>query len=110
MLDLAFHVAPRASRKTIRKIGLVASEPNGRWVRYGAAEQPEGVYVWLSQHRARRWARDLARLVDDPVLGANDVWAVDVTGLDLKVDPVLGDQGARYLSYVGPARLLGVLK
>lgn len=101
----AFHVAPTGARPAIAKLGLVANAPRPRWARYGLVEQPGGVYFWDSLTRAMRWASDFHRLVRNE-LGVCDVWHVDLQGLEVQVDPVLGDQGAVYVACdVGPERL-----
>lgn len=103
---VAYHVAPAAARAAILEHGLLPAQPNGRWARYGAASQPGGMYLWQPRQRALRWAHDMARLVGNSLLARNDVWQVDVTGLPIEADPVLGDQGAYYLpAPVPPARL-----
>lgn len=109
MPDRGYHVAPTAARAHIRETGLIASTPVPRWEKYGVGSQPAGVYVWTSQQRALRWAQDFARLLAGSVQGLNDVWAVDLDGLDVQPDPLdhaLAAQGARYVTGdIDPARL-----
>jgi hypothetical protein len=44
-------------------------------------QEPAGIYVWTSRARALKWATDMARLVGGAALARNDVWRVDLTGL-----------------------------
>lgn len=109
MASTAFHVAPTAARPAITQNGLFPSAPRPRWEQYELCEQPAGVYVWDTFQRALAWAQDFARLVRCPQLGECDVWRIDVEDLDLRVDPVLGDQGARYFGDHVPAHRLNLL-
>lgn len=106
---VGYHVAPTAAREAILEHGLIEAQPNERWARYGAAKEPAGVYVWTSRARAMKWAADMARLVGGAALARNDVWQIDLAGLESQThtDPVLGDQGAVYLTVpsVAPERL-----
>ena len=102
----AYHVAPAEARGYIERHGLIASGPNPRWAKYGLTVQPAGVYAWTRIARARTYAEDFARLVRDAVHGASLIWEVDLTGLDVKSDPLLWAQGAVYVpESVGPERL-----
>jgi hypothetical protein len=94
----AFHVAPTGARAHILEHGLVASGPRPRWQKYDVVEQPAGVYFWDSVERALRWASDFFRLVAGAEYGLSDIWRVDLDDLEVLVDPVLGDQGARYVA------------
>lgn len=102
-----YHVAPRTARTAIEQLGLLVASPTPRWAKYAAGVQPPGVYFWDTAARAMEWAKDFARLVRDPTLGACDIWRVALDEADLiQVDPILGDQGARFVAYsVEPARL-----
>jgi hypothetical protein len=106
---IGYHVAPHAAQDAILEHGLLHAQPNDRWQRYGAAVEPAGVYAWSTLPRARKWAADMARLVGYSALARNDVWRVDLTGLEqhIHTDPVLGDQGAIYLTLpaIAPNRL-----
>lgn len=103
---IGYHVAPRAARAQILEHGLLPAPPNDRWARYGAAQQPAGVYLWQPRDRALKWMRDMAQLVGGSRLAANDLWQVDLTGLPIESDPVLGDQGAYLMpGAIAPDRL-----
>lgn len=104
---IGYHVAPAAARAAIHEHGLINAQPNDRWSRYGAATEPAGVYAWTRRERAYKWARDLARLVGHTRLARNDVWQIDLTGIPLHTDPVLGEQGAVYATVpaIAPDRL-----
>lgn len=107
-----YHVAPTSARAAIRETGLLAAKPNPRWEKYGVGDQPEGVYVWTSEQRALRWADDFARMLAGSMQGMNDVWAVSLDGLEVQpdpVDPVLAEQGARYITGDVPTDRLSLL-
>lgn len=113
---IAYHVAPRALREDIRRHGLVSTAPAARW---GTPENsveapPQGVYLWDTVERAQRYADGWAVLLEDPEIGACDVWEVrlwDQVGKYLQVheDPILGHQGALYVEYNVPASLVKLL-
>lgn len=77
-----YHATRMQNRKRIMAEGLLASkdESGKLW-----ENSPEGNYFWDTPEQASRYAQRSV-MMSDP-----DIWAVDVTGLNLKEDPYFSD-------------------
>lgn len=94
-----YHVAPVRLRDTIRRDGLTAAKPSGRWGS-SAAGQPFGLYGWCDEDLAYNWLA----VYEEP----SEIWAAEVLLEDVRLDPIIG--GARYVSADVPAGRLRLIE
>jgi GNAT superfamily N-acetyltransferase len=81
-----YHVSPVQRRDSIKAQGLIRQKDNptvaeSPWF----LANPPGIYLWDTPQNAHIYAQR-AQAITDP-----DIWAVDVTGLNLKEDPFFTD-------------------
>jgi hypothetical protein len=96
-----FHVAPKSRRESIFIHGL--SPDRGVWKSPWPGDRKDGVYLWDTPHNARQYGAQAVPITDP------DIWAVDVTGLNLSEDPYF-DKGKSFNlrhDWIGPHKIPG---